>query len=56
MDTRLEEGMPWALIFTPRTVGRHDNVLNQQRHTVLKYPQTYLLKAVPILSLTFFST
>lgn len=37
----------------PEDNGKAKNVLNQQRHIVLKYTQMCPLKAVPILLLTF---
>ena len=38
---------------TPRTMGRYEHVLNQQRDIILKHTQMHAPKAVPILLLTF---
>lgn len=38
---------------TPRTMGRYEHVLNQQRDIILKHTQMRAPKAVPILLSTF---
>lgn len=38
---------------SPRTMGRYEHVLYQQRHIILKHTQMCALKAVPTLLLTF---